>query len=89
MKVPVVEPAGIVIEAGTEAYCDRELRRLTVQPPVGAADVRVTVPVEVCPPVTVEGDKVNEAIESPRVVKTVLRVVAPSEAVILKVWVRL
>jgi hypothetical protein len=52
VKVAEVAPAGTVTLAGT---CTAEwlLDRLTTAPPLGAASLRVTVPVEEVPPVTV------------------------------------
>jgi hypothetical protein len=53
-NVVLVAPAGTVALVGTLAVpllLDRE----TVKPPVGAADVRLTVPVALFPPVTLDG----------------------------------
>ena len=55
VNVTEVEPAGTVTEAGTVALVELE-DRLTTVPPVPAAPFRVTVPVELVPPVTVVGD---------------------------------
>jgi hypothetical protein len=53
-KVPLVCPAGIVMLAGTVAAA-LLLERLTRMPPAGATSLKVTVPVEPAPPVSVEG----------------------------------
>ena len=53
-KVAVVFPAGTVIVAGTIAD-ELLLDNATEMPPVGAAVLRVTVPVERLPPVTEVG----------------------------------
>ena len=45
VKVPELDPCGIVIEAGTVAEAEL-LERLTSTPPAGAAADKVTVPVE-------------------------------------------
>ena len=54
-KVAVVAPAATVTEDGTVALVDPELRE-TETPPVGAAELRVTVPVEDRPPNTEVGE---------------------------------
>ena len=51
-------PAGTVTVAGTWAAGSLELKVTTV-PPVGAVPVRVTVPVELVPPVTELGEIVT------------------------------
>lgn len=61
VKVADVEPAGMVIVAGTVASAELELR-VIVNPPVGAAPPRVKVPVEEDPPVTVVGFSVSPVI---------------------------
>jgi hypothetical protein len=53
-NVAVEVPAGTTTEEGTVAFVD-ELLKLTVQPPVGAVDSRVTVPWEDVPPVRLDG----------------------------------
>ncbi|HWD38581.1 MAG TPA: hypothetical protein VG944_07010 [Fimbriimonas sp.] len=58
VNVAVEAPAATVTEAGTVA--DPELLlRLTTMPPVGAAELIVTVPVEVDPPTTDVGETVT------------------------------
>lgn len=69
------EPAGTVTEAGTAALLLLELR-VTTNPPVGAGPVRVTVPLEDVPPVTVDG--VSESAFNPA---TAMPKLAFSEAV--------
>ena len=52
VNVAVVAPAGTVTLAGTWAAEMLLLERVTTAPPVGAARVNVTVPVEEVPPIT-------------------------------------
>jgi len=61
LKVAVVFPAGTVTVAGGVAD-SLELDRLTTAPPIGAAPVRVTVPVTelATPPVTDDGETVTD-----------------------------
>src|SRR6266849_3420941 len=54
LKVALVAPAGTGTVGGTCAAA-LLLDRLTDRPPLGAAMLSVTVPVELCPPVTVDG----------------------------------
>ena len=54
-KVADVAPAATVTLAGTCAAVVLLLVRVTVAPPVGAAALNVSVPVEEVPPVTVAG----------------------------------
>ena len=54
LKVALVAPAGMVTLAATCAAA-LLLDRLTETPPLGAGPLSVTVPVEPCPPVTIEG----------------------------------
>ena len=56
----VVLPAVTVMEAGTMAEAEFELRE-TAAPPVGAGAVRVTVPWELAPPMTETGFKETES----------------------------
>ncbi len=59
MKVTAVEFAGTVTVAGTVAADVLPLERVTVAPEDGAAALKVTVPVDVCPPATLVGLKVT------------------------------
>lgn len=55
VKDALVEPAGTVTLAGTVAAAVLLLDRLTTVPPPGAAPLKVTVPCEDVPPVTLAG----------------------------------
>src|ERR1700732_2355880 len=59
VKLALVCPAATVTLAGTVAAA-LLLVRVTTVPPLGAAAVRVTVPVELVPPVTVLGFSATE-----------------------------
>jgi len=78
----VVLPAGMVTEVGTAAERELLLRR-TFIPPVGAAEVRVTVTVELVPPVTVLGETVREAIPGGLRVSVVVFETVPLSAMIV------
>ena len=65
VKLAVVLPADTVTLDGTVATDVLLLLRPTDAPPEGAADVRVTVPVELLPPVTLVGFSVNEESVGP------------------------
>ena len=54
VNVPLVYPAMTVTLDGTVA-ADALLERLTTAPPLGAAPLRVTVPVDEDPPLTLVG----------------------------------
>jgi len=54
VKVPVVDPAGTVMLAGTKAIVP-VVHSSIAMPPAGAAALRVTVPVEDVPVVTLVG----------------------------------
>ena len=60
VKVAMVAPARTVTLAGTVAAAVLLLERVTDAPPVGAGPLRVTVPVEELPPVTLAGLRLNE-----------------------------
>ena len=64
VNVALVAPAGTVTLGGTLAEPGSWLDRLTTTPPVGAALVSVTVPVEGFPPVTLVGLRVNVESET-------------------------
>jgi hypothetical protein len=61
VNVPVRDPAGIRIVAGTVAMLVLLLVSATLAPSVGAGPVRVTVPVDACPPETLLGLKLTDA----------------------------
>lgn len=80
-KVPVVDPAGIEIEAGTPATELPEVN-VTVVAAVVAAD-KVTVPVEPLPVATVDGERLTLATEGRAViVKVAVWLAPPAVAVI-------
>ncbi len=60
MNVAVVAPAATVTLAGTVAAAVLPLLKATTAPPVGAWALRVTVPVDEPPPVTVVGLRLTE-----------------------------
>src|SRR6266513_182170 len=60
LNVAELAPAGTVTLGGTLARVELLLARFTNTPPVGAALVRFTVPVEVEPPTTVDGLSVRD-----------------------------
>jgi len=64
LKVPLVAPAAMVKLAGTVAAPVLLLIRVIVNPPVGAAPFRFTVPTEPTPPVTDPGLNINDAMEA-------------------------
>lgn len=55
VKIVDVLPVGTITLAGTVAALVLPLERVTKAPPVGAGPVRVTVPVDKVPPVTLDG----------------------------------
>ena len=71
VNVADVLPAGIVRVAGTVASWEL-LPRVTTMPPVGAAPVRVTVPVDDLPPTTLEGLSVSVAMLGGDIVRLVV-----------------
>jgi hypothetical protein len=58
VKVAVVAPAATVTEVGSVAFAVLDARETAI-PPVGAAPLRVTVPVDGLPPMTVDGESVS------------------------------
>src|SRR5207247_438380 len=60
VNVALVAPAATVTLEGTLAAVVLLLESVTTAPPVGAAPLSVTVPVEEFPPVTLVGFSVNE-----------------------------
>ena len=60
MKFALMAPAATVALAGTVATAVLLLESVTVMPPAGAAVIRVTVPVEVVPAVTIVGLRLTE-----------------------------
>ena len=60
VKFAALAPAGTVTLAGTVATAGLVLRSATTAPPAGAAALRVTVPIEAAPPVTLWGLRLNE-----------------------------
>ena len=60
VKLAIFAPARTVTETGTEAAPERLLVRETTTPPVGAAARRVTLPVAIFPPTTLNGVIVRE-----------------------------
>src|SRR5258707_14790839 len=60
VNVALVAPAAIVTLAGVLATVVLLLESVTVAPPDGAAALKVTVPVDEFPPVTLVGFRVSE-----------------------------
>jgi len=66
MNVALLAPAATVTLAGTIAAAVLSLIRETAAPPVGAGPLRVTVPVEGDPPVTLIGlSAIAESVAEP------------------------
>jgi len=85
VKVALVAPAATVTVAGTVAAVRPEVR-LTESPPVGAAPVRVTVPVELVPPVTEVGFKLTVESTGALTVRVAVAETLFAVAVIVAVW---
>ena len=62
VKVLEVDPAATSTEAGTVADPEFD-ERVTREPPVGALEVSVTVPVTCVPPITDNVDRESDLIE--------------------------
>ena len=66
VNVALLAPAATVTFAGTVAAAVLPLERETVAPPLGAGPLRVTVPVEEDPPLTLVGlSATDESVELP------------------------
>jgi hypothetical protein len=66
VKVALVAPYATVTLAGTVAAAVVSLERETAAPPLGAGPLRVTVPVEGVPPVTLVGlSAIEESVGEP------------------------
>ena len=86
MKVAVVEPAATATLAGAVAALWL-LARVTTNPPVGAADPRVTVPVVLAPPSNVVGFNATLVSAGALMVREAFKLVEESVAVIeATVW---
>jgi len=84
-NVAVLLPAGTVTEAGTPAAA-LSLARVTLGPPTPAIPLRVTVPVEVLPPHTVEGEiAIETTVSGGPTVSVALVEVLPKVAVMTAV----
>ena len=82
-KVAELAPAATVTVAGTLAMEGLLLARLTVRPPEGASPLRVTVPVEGLPPVTLVGASVKVERLGALIVTSVVLVTPEYEAEIV------
>jgi hypothetical protein len=82
MNVAEVFPRATRILAGGVALF-RLLTSLTVTPPTGAGPVKLTVPVEIPPPGTLDGLRLTEAMVARTTFKTVLRETVFSLAVMV------
>jgi hypothetical protein len=77
VKSALVAPAAIVTLAGTEATLELDVS-VTAAPPSGAAEVKVTVPVEGLPPITLDGFRRTEEMCSHVIGPVELQVAPPS-----------
>jgi hypothetical protein len=68
VNIALLAPAATVTFAGTVAAAVLPLERETAAPPVGAGPLRVTVPVEGDPPITLIGlSAIDESVAEPGV----------------------
>jgi len=82
VKVTLVAPAGTVTTAGTvTSVLFAEI--VTTEPPAGAAEMSLTVPVAVPPAATIDGETVKLVIMAGWIVNVALRIVPPIFAVIV------
>jgi hypothetical protein len=72
VNVALLDPAGTVTLAGTRAVAVLLLARVTTTAPAGAFPFKVTFPVELLPPVTVEGVFERESKDGVLTVSVVL-----------------
>jgi len=86
VNVAVVAPPATVTVAGTMAM-ELEEAKATDVPPTGAEPVKVTVPVDDCPPVTAAGVSVRLAIVAGTMVRVADLVIVPCVAVTVAVVV--
>jgi hypothetical protein len=63
VKLALVAPAATVTVAGTVATAVSLLESVTSTPPAGAGVIRLTVPVDAAPPVTLVGLRLSEESE--------------------------
>ena len=91
VNLALVDPLATLTLLGTLAL-ELLLLRLTTMPPEGAAELRVTVPVELLPPVTLVGFSVSDEIVTDTgglIVNEACLIVLPSVPVIVAVVVEL
>ena len=91
LNVALVAPAATLTLAGTVAAVEL-LESVTSAPPLGAAALRLTVPVEAVPPTTLVGlsktvESVGAAAAAGSTVSTALRVMPPNVLLIFAVMV--
>ena len=84
VNVTLLAPAFTVTLAGTDALVLLELKLITA-PPLGAGPARVTVPVELTPPLTAAGLNVREASAGGLMVRLADAVLPASLAVMMTV----
>ena len=74
VNVVLVAPAGITVDGGTWATDVRLLLKVIVAPPDGAGPLRVTIPVDELPPITVLGFRLTEVSPAGFTVRAAVRV---------------